>query len=181
MKKSIFKVFVFLAIFAFSTGTVLAYNPLLGGKLINGVGNVCYTVNGGAANYTWYINDAANNWMYTGWDNPIYMTPVSSTYGSTIDIYSRADGNNGTLAYTIFFNSNGTQQSYTSNYLYSQIWINSSIIGNYNIGGTMRHEMGHVFGMNENNGNPYSIMAQTWARKVQTVQKVDNDTINYLY
>lgn len=170
-----------MTMITFSTGTVLAYNPLLGGKLFNGVGNVCYSVNGGAANYTWYINNAANNWVYTDYgDNPIYMTPVSSTYGSNIDLYSQADDNNGTLAYTIYFNSSGTQQSYTSNYFYTEIWINSSIIGNYSIGGTIRHEMGHSFEMHENNTNPNSIMAQTWARKVQTVQKVDNDTINYL-
>ncbi|MEG0314040.1 MAG: hypothetical protein RR646_02125 [Erysipelotrichaceae bacterium] len=181
MKKRVVKIFALVVFLALTTESVLAYNPLLGGKLINGVGNVCYTVNGGAADYSWYINDAAYNWEHTGWDNPIYMTAVSSSYGSTIDFYSRADGNNDVLAYTIFFNASGNQQSYTSNYLYSQIWINSSIIGNYNIGGTMRHEIGHAFGMNENNGNAYSIMSQTWKRQVQTVQKVDNDTINYLY
>lgn len=180
MKRIVFKIFTLALLFTIGTMTINAYNPLAGGKLSRGVGNVCYTVNGGARNYITYINQAANNWVYTGWDNPIYMTAVSSNYGTAIDIYSRADGNNGIYAYTIYFNSSGIQQTYTKNY-YTEIWLNSSTIAKGNIGGIIRHEMGHAFGMAENNGNPYSIMAQSWARKVQTVQKVDNDTINYLY
>lgn len=47
-----------------------------------------YTVNAGVTDYLSNINTAVSNWMYTGWDNPIYMTPVTSTYGSTKDVYT---------------------------------------------------------------------------------------------
>ena len=78
---------------------------------------MAYTVNGGAAAYTLNINNASYNWMYTGYDNPIYLIPVSSTNGSTIDYYTYYH-NNTVLAYTSFFNSMNQQQSYTYNYLF---------------------------------------------------------------
>lgn len=37
------------------------------GKLINGVSNVLYTVNGGANAYLGNISTEAQNWMYTGY------------------------------------------------------------------------------------------------------------------
>ena len=74
----------------------------LGGKLINGPRNILYTVNGGANDYTYNINNGAYNWMYTGYDKPIYMSPVSSTSGSTIDFYTYEDNGTNAIAYTIF-------------------------------------------------------------------------------
>ena len=48
--------------------------------------------------------------------------------------------------------------------------------------GTLIHEMGHAFGLAHYNSNPNSIMCQTnKGRKVQRVQKTDNDTINAIY
>ena len=39
--------------------------------------------------------------------------------------------------------------------------------------------MGHVFALDHNNTNPYSIMCQAYhGRAVYTVQKVDNDAFN---
>lgn len=72
-----------------------------GGKLINGPRNMAYTVNGGASAYTQNISNASHNWMYTGYDNPIYLIPVSSTNGSTVDYYTYYQ-NNYTIAYTAF-------------------------------------------------------------------------------
>lgn len=143
---------------------------------------MCYSIDSGALKYTQYIADAAYNWMYTGYGgNLIYMTHVSSTYATAIDFKIYSNPNASTLAYTELFNANSDQVIPPSNYYSTEIYINDAIIGNANIGGTMRHEIGHVLGMNENNGNPYSIMAQTWTRKVQTIQKVDHDTVIYLY
>ena len=54
-----------------------------------GVSNVCYVVNSSASAYTSYVNSAANGWVHTHYgDNPIYMTAVSSTVGSHMDIYA---------------------------------------------------------------------------------------------
>jgi len=44
--------------------------------------------------------------------------------------------------------------------------------------GTMAHEIGHVFGLSENNGNPQSIMCRTSAnRAVQVPQVMDRVSI----
>ena len=41
------------------------------------------------------------------------------------------------------------------------------------------HEMGHVWGLDENNSNSKSIMCQSaYGRSVTTVQKVDNNAFN---
>lgn len=67
--------------------SVFAYNPI-GGKFSRGVSNTCYYVDSTASAYTTRINAAANNWVNTGhgW-NPIYMTPVSSSYLTHMDFY----------------------------------------------------------------------------------------------
>ena len=156
----------------------------LGGRLINGPRNITYTVNGGASPYTPNINPAANNWMYTGYDNPIYMTAVSSTTGSTVDIYSYNDSVSSTIAYTIFFNKNNQQQNPSSNYWWNKIFLNNKYINDTSINhnAVMAHEFGHVLGLGENNKNVNSIMCQTGAgRKVNKPQKVDSEEVVSIY
>lgn len=158
--------------------TVNAY-----GHLINGPRNVLYTVNGGATAYTNNINNAAYNWMYTGYDNPIYMTPVSSTDGSTIDIYSY-EGTSGITAYTIFFNQSNQQQSYNSDYWWCKIYLNDYYKYDYSVNhdAVMAHEYGHVWGLPDNNNNQYSIMCQSYVpRLVSVPQYVDNEAVVEIY
>ena len=53
---------------------------------------------------------------------------------------------------------------------------------NEQVQGTITHEMGHAFGLNENYSNQNSIMCQLGnGRKVQRVQVVDNNAINRKY
>lgn len=165
---------------------VFAYtNPVVGSTLERGVGNVTYTVSSGSSAFTSIINDAANNWVYTGWANPINMTAVSSSVGSTIDIYAYTNSTDGMYAYTTFW-IRGSKQltineiSYTQ-WFYNEVNINKGTSTSSTLPATMRHEFGHCFGMDENNGNPYSIMGQAKYRAVSTVQKCDNDTIVELY
>lgn len=149
MKKITLILSVCLSLFLLSITTAFAYNPLLGGKLSRGVSNVCYTSNGLAKNYNDYISDVAHNWMYTGWGNPIYMTTVTSTCTTAIDIYVVAEANHGVLAYIECLNSNSSQMYLWSNSYYTEIPINDFMMRNYNVGGTIGHEMGHAFGMDE--------------------------------
>ena len=71
-----------------------------------------------------------------------------------------------------------------SNWSYTEIYINDDSNRNRyytEVQGTITHEMGYAFGLKHYNENPYSIMAKTWASKVQVVQQCDNNIINYLY
>lgn len=156
----------------------------LGGKLINGPRNILYTVNGGANDYTYNINNAAYNWMYTGYDNPIYMSPVSSTSGSTIDIYTYKDTSTSVIAYTAFYDANNKQQTYKKDYLWCKVYFNDKYKNDTSINhdAVAAHEFGHVFGLDENNSNKNSIMCQESAgRKVNKPQKVDNEEVVSIY
>ena len=170
--------------------------PVFGYKLTNGVSNVTVYIDSasGAGYWETYITSSANNWMYTGWDNPIYIQFVSSNYGSTFDIYAKPNtywtnqGNYGVAAQTIHRSPNATAVSPShNNWLYADIYINddafrSDSFTNTMAHGTVRHEMGHAFGLAEDYTNQYSIMYYSAnGMQVSTVQECDNNAILYLY
>jgi hypothetical protein len=177
-----------------SATSTFAITPTFGHRYQNGVGNVSAWLNtaSGVGYWSTYITGGANNWMYPGWSNPIYINFVGSNYGSMMDFHQNNDaywgGGMTVLAETKFFNSGGGQIGPTSaNWAYAEIHINndtfrSPSFSNAQAQGTVIHEMGHAFGLAHDQGNPYSIMCQTGAgRIVQSVQKVDNDAILTLY
>lgn len=198
-KKSKISVFIITFIITIMAmgDSIFAATPRYGGKYSSGVGNITIYINynSGAGYWESYIKNAANNWMYTGvGDNPIYINFVSSNYGSSMDFYSKRDkywtsqGAYGVLAETLFYNSSSKRMDPTKgNWLYTEIYINDDnfkkdSFSNNQALGTVIHEMGHAFGLAHYNSNPYSIMCQTSSgRKVQRVQKTDNDTINAIY
>lgn len=184
----------YLIIFSIIIFMILAYDvsamtPTFPNEIrfSRGVGNTCYWISNTASNYGSEINSAANNWMYTGWDNPIYMTAVSSNYATHMDFYGVHLGSaSDVLAYTLFFNDYGMEissQNGNTNYFYTEIWLNTNSVNGYTAHhpSVVKHEMGHAFGLSHWN-NMYSIMhVIVDNQQVTTVQKVDNDTINYLY
>lgn len=107
---------------------------------------------------------------------------------SVVDIYGSHDGKNaGYNAYTVFRNG---WFSYVDpneeNWKYGQVYYNldnrikqsdrNRIIAVY------AHEIGHCFGLNENNTNRKSIMCQAGSgRNVTSVQECDFKGINNLY
>ncbi len=66
-----------------------AATPTYGHGYLNGVGNLSVYIdyNSGVGYWQTYIDNAVNNWMYTGWSNPIYMNYVTSNYGSNMDFH----------------------------------------------------------------------------------------------
>jgi len=177
-----------------SVTNTYAATPTFGHKYQNGVGNVTawLNYNSGVGYWQSYITNGANNWMYPGWSNPIYITFVSSNYGSNMDFHRNNDayfgGGMNIYAWTQFYSSNGTQISPTaSNWYYTEIHINHDMYSSPNFTntqakGTTIHEMAHAFGLAHYNSNPNSIMCQTaYGRIAQTVQKVDNDAVNAIY
>lgn len=176
------------------TTTAFAATPAFGYKYQNGVGNVTAWLNyaSGVGYWQSYITGGANNWMYPGWSNPIYINFVGSNYGSTMDFHRNNDayfgGTMNIYAWTQFYSSTGVQISpYSSNWYYTEIHINHDMYSspgftNAQAQGTTIHEMGHAFGLDHYNSNIYSVMCQTaYGRAVQAVQKVDNDAIDIIY
>lgn len=151
-------------------------------KYSRGVSNVCYVVSSSASAYTSYINSAANGWVHTYYgDNPIYMTAVSSTVGSHMDIYASylSSTYNGVYGITTIWDyySNGLYFDGTEDYWYAEIMLNKNLTQSTKV---LTHEMGHCFGLDDNL-NKDSIMYYSDGGNVSTVQSCDNETINYLY
>ena len=140
--------------------SVFAYNPI-GGKFSRGVSNTCYYVDSTASAYTTRINAAANNWVNTGhgW-NPIYMTPVSSSYLTHMDFYGKTTsfwGDSNIRGETRMFTNSG--QDITSK----------------------AHEMGHAFGL-DHVSNVNALMHRYSNERLTHVVSLDeHNGINALY
>lgn len=181
-----------LSLFSISAALATTTTPAYPKSLVNGVGNVTVYINynSGAGFWESFILNATNNWMYTGWKNPIYITHVSSNVGSTVDVFKQnknywpnglADS---VLAETkLFVSGGGVADPYSTDWKYAEIHINHDnfikpSFTNDQALGTIIHEFGHAFGLAHNNSNQNSIMCQLgYGRQVQRVQKIDNDAI----
>mgnify|MGYP002069820034 FL=1 len=142
------------------------------------------------------IKTAINNWVYTGVGaNKFYCLGYvsSGVSGSKIDWYARSSGywgNDGVsvLAETKFYDYGLNRVNPVNSDWYSgEINLNDPLLRQDRFSndvciGTFTHEMGHAFGLAHNNTNQDSVMCQTaYNRRVQRVQKVDNDALNSLY
>jgi hypothetical protein len=94
-----------------------ATQPFSTHKYTNGVGNILLYVDYSSGTWAWepYIIQGINGWMYTGWDNPIYITAVSSNSGSNMDFYTDSGSywgtGNGVLAETFHYNGSNVYVS----------------------------------------------------------------------
>lgn len=170
-----------------------AISPRLGGKYAQGVSNITVWLNYSSGIGFWedFIVVGVNNWRNPGWSNKIKMTVVSSNAGSNIDFHRQNNSFwplSGILAETRHFQWGSLQVNpRISNWNFTEIHINHDTFRNSNFSneaarGTIIHELGHAFGLDENNGNINSVMCQYGAgRNVQRVQKVDNDAVNLIY
>lgn len=157
-------------------------------KLSGGVGNMYYYVNSSISSYTTDINNAVYNWVHTGvGDNPIYLTPVSSNVGTSMDFYYKGTGNScgsgGVLAYTKMYanNTSSTIDPNSRNWDWAEmnfcsIWKTNTYNGfstSHSRQGTIAHEMGHAMGL-AHNKSVYSIMTQVGSGRA--VYKVDGNS-----
>ncbi|MFV0381300.1 MAG: matrixin family metalloprotease [Breznakia sp.] len=151
------------------------------GRLQRDVKKMYYTINGGARAYASGIKSATHNWVWTGYDHPIYLNLVTSTSAIDLDFYASYK-NNGVIGRTLFFNANGSKISPTSNnWYYTKVEMNTKYANRSFFNGTIRHEIGHALGL-AHTSNRYSIMCQTaYRRAVQYVTKMDSDMIVNIY
>lgn len=161
--------------------------------LAEGVGAVDYYITDSASAYTSLIGSAAYSWMYTGYgDNPIYMYQTTNFNASNMDIYAQNDGiNAGYTAATAYVDVRpeghvGVDPE-ESLWDYGVIYLNTysqlfPALADVTKQGVICHEMGHVFGLDHNNDNIYSIMCQLGSgRVVYTPGLADHYGINAMY
>lgn len=190
MKKKLLNVGIISACLTLAMSTVsLATVPTIGGYLSRGVGSICYYVDSSASSYTSYINTGINRWTNSGYSPTlIHMTAVSSNYATDVDYYAQNASEfivSSVISETTYFTSSGVNVSGRSSYYYAEIRINRdeiSYCSSYEKIGTMAHELGHAFGLDENNSNTSSIMCQlSSGRTVNTVSSEDYATVVSIY
>lgn len=196
VKKTIFSLLLALGFtFTLSSGVNAAsVTPRIGPYyLAEGVGHVDYYITASASAYSTQIGNAAYKWVYTGYGyNPIYMYQTTNFYASNMDIYASDDGAYaGYNAYTAFVDVRTNGDVYvdptTSFWDYGEIYLNTNgaaFGGKDSNGkqGVIGHEMGHVFGLDHNDDNIYSIMCSDYkGRVVYTPGQADSDGINAMY
>ncbi len=147
------------------------------------ISNTCYWIHSSASGFTPYINAAAADWASKS--NPLNMTAVSSSYATHIDFYGKSNeflGNDGTLGATYHYKNGGAYiHPNNGSWFYADIYLNLDTSQYNSVQGTCAHEIGHALGLAHWNINPYSIMAQTTYRLVNTVQASDIKHLNEIY
>lgn len=179
------------------TNLSYAITPMLKCKCSRGT-NISYYIENGNENVfeqNKHISNAIKNWEHTGHGyNPIYMRRKNNNKGTAIDFHhARKDhwndaGNlkNYIMGETVHRNGHGTGiDGNIQNWLFSDIYLCIDNLGPRTYGeiqGTIAHEIGHAFGLDEYYNNRNSIMYPILDyRLVHTVQKEDNDAINKKY
>lgn len=177
--------------------TAFAYETLNNHKLNGGVGNYGYSnrsyyITSSASNYYSAISSAMSDWIHTtsrlGITTPISYVNTTTQSSSVMDIYAGSYSYypyTDTNAWTEFWTYSTQQNPNNNNWGWNKIYINIYNTSSYSPDiqkGVAAHEMGHCFGLDENNSNQYSIMCQMGSGRAVTESQYDDaNGVNYLY
>ena len=167
----------------------------IGDYVLNGgVGNWGYTnryyfITSSASSYEAKINAAMDSWIYTtarlGVSTSISWLRTYTQSVSVMDIYYGSYFGPTVLGATSFWIYSTQINPRTSNWGWGKIQLNQdgfSLLSDNDKQGTIAHEMGHVFGLDETNNDVYSIMCQKGAgRLVYEPQVGDLRPIQQMY
>lgn len=133
-----------------------------------------------------------SDWIYTtdrvGITTPISFRKTNTQSSSVMDLHAGTYKSypwNGANGWTEFFRYGNSVNPFIENWGWGKITLN-----NYNMSsksssqkkGVVAHEMGHVFGLDDNNTNTQTVMCQEiGGPAVTSAQKGDLKGINYLY
>lgn len=186
--------FISLYFFTLPSNFVMALpGPVLPYNLRWNITDIQYYLVGSAVNYATPIDAASKNWWRPFGPGSNNLHPNTRTYDqqqSAIDYYTYSDIYHNANAYTKFIlNPNKLEVSpFLSDWSFGRVFMNIPYMNSAQGPGftllqsqqaIVAHEQGHVFGLNENNLTPYSIMTQSaYGRSVYTVQQTDNDAFN---
>lgn len=198
MRKKLFTFFCAMIISMSSIVNVHAGQPILGGRLMGGIGDY----NQGTYRYYWLDSSLKTNLVTTGIDGWNHSSRYSGVFSkinfvqttnrpsSAVDFYGKTLAKY-TLGETSYFRSNGDlTASDVESWSFCRISINTSSTASGSVGltdwkyiRTSSHEMGHALGFNENNTAPDSIMCQTenCSLKYNYPIKSDINTLNSMY
>ena len=195
MKRKCFLIILFVILIMYTASSqvkAVAATPIWPHKFSRGVSNTCYYIHSSISDYTVRINEAANNWVNTGFGyNPIYMTLVSSNRGTHMDFYGRHDdwfgeGNEGIVGLTQHCDANEYWiNPEETDWFFAAISLDIDDLPFNTIAdqkGIAAHEMGHAFGLKHYDNNRYSIMYPYINLSLTSVvAQCDHDAINLIY
>ncbi|SJZ95493.1 Matrixin [Pilibacter termitis] len=162
--------------------------PRFAGVQSRGIRSVNYFISGSASNIG-AINSAKHNWMYTGWDNPLYMYQRGNNYETAIDFYGGAiwDGVGGVTEFYdganrgIALNGNAPGR----NFYWAKVTLNTKYRNERAMtsGTVAKHEIGHALGLAHALGNDSSSIMQPTIQKttVRNVDKGASDKLTDVY
>lgn len=168
--KKFFSIVFFIILFlnVFVPFKVQAYS-LLGGRLINGVGNYgnnsqYYWVNPNIGEGISRADNAMSRWVNSSIYTPISFRRTTNQSAATIDVHRVPSANNAVIGTTTYHVGVG-QVTYNRNWYWAKIEI---ISGTYNAYGAgprnwvFGHEFGHAMGLQHNTSDRNSVIYESY-------------------
>lgn len=205
IKKTFLICLVILSLILSQSFAASAYVKIGSYQLSGGVGQ-----SGNKTRYYWYdtnsfdstwqsrVNQAMSDWCHTGSQGcgvytSVWFKRTTTKSSSVVDCYSSNSLGTGVLGVTSFYKGTGSNSVQIapskSNWVWAKIMIATSRLDKMNPAYTnakkiavIEHEIGHAFGLDENNSKTGSIMCQTSSGRTAVRPSADDcNGVNSIY